>query len=67
MQVRVIGLGTILRVERCVLTGKLATGYIDLGDGNISPCYLPVLGPVNVDELVEVPKHLVKRARAVMV
>lgn len=55
MKVRIIGLGVMRDVDTCALSGKRASGYVDVGDGELTPCALTLLGPGPIGSMVDVP------------
>lgn len=53
-KVMLVGLGSYPG-EVCEFSGERATGYVDIGDGDMTPCHLKKLGPGKLGEDVSIP------------
>lgn len=54
-KVRIVGLGTMIWEERCILTDDIATGYVEDIYSDMVPVKLSILGPGKLGQLVELP------------
>ncbi len=57
MYVIIVGLGCEQENEICFLTGEAATGYVDIGNFEMTPCRLSILGPGGIGQKVWVPSE----------